>query len=112
MKNSFGDMFKQAQKVQDDMQKKIQDLQDELANMEAIGESGAGMVKISMNGRYDVKQVKIDPDLLKEEVQILEDLLAAAINDAVQKVEKNKQSKLGPLGAGLNIADSFNIFKR
>lgn len=112
MKNRFGDVFKQAKQVQEDMQKKIQDLQDELINMEAVGESGAGMVKVTMNGRYDVKRVKIDPDLLKEDVNVLEDLLGAAINDAVLKVENNKQSKLGPLGAGLNMADSFNIFKR
>ncbi len=112
MKNRFGDMFKQAQQVQEDMQQKIKDVQNDLLNMEVVGESGAGMVKVTMNGRHDVKQVCLDPCLLKEEKSILEDLLAAAVNDAVHKVEKNNQAKMGNLGAGFNVSDAFDMFKK
>ncbi len=112
MSNRFGDMFKQAQKVQEDMQKKLQDVQNELSNLEVVGEAGAGMVKVTMNGRHDVKAVALDPALLTEDKAILEDLLAAAVNDAVRKVEKSNQDKMASLGAGVNLPDAFNIFKR
>lgn len=112
MSNGFGDMFKQAQQVQEDMKKKLQDVQDQLSNLEVVGESGAGMVKVTMNGRHDVKAVKLDPALMTEDKTILEDLLAAAVNDAVRKVEKNNQDKMANLGAGFNLPEAFNIFKR
>ena len=93
MKGGLYNLMKQAQKIQTDVQK----AQEELANMEITGESGGGMVKVVMTGRHDVQHVKIDPALLKEDLEMLEDLLAAAINDAVRKVEKNSQEKIANL---------------
>lgn len=107
----LGDLMKQAKEVQENMQK----MQEELANLEVQGESGAGMVKVTMTGRHDVKHVEIDPSLLKggdetsltENKEMLEDLLAAAVNDAVRKVEAANKDKIGGLAAGLNIPGGF-----
>jgi DNA-binding YbaB/EbfC family protein len=95
----FGDLMKQAQ----EMQSRLQDAQAEIANMEVQGESGAGMVKVVMNGRYEVKRVTVDPSLLSEDVEVLEDLLAAACNDTVRKVESAQAEKMGALTGGLNL---------
>ena len=74
----------------------MQKVQEEMVNLKVTGEAGAGMVKVTMNGRHDVAGVEVDPDLLKEPVIVLQDLMAAAINDAVQKVEEhNKDKSLG-----------------
>ena len=97
--NGLGDLMKQAQAMQENMQK----MQEELANLEVRGESGAGMVKVTMTGRHDVKRVELDPELLNEDKTILEDLLAAAVNDAVRKVEKTSQDKMSGLTGGLDI---------
>lgn len=105
MKNQMGDLLKQAQKMQEQMQK----MQEELAKAEVTGESGAGMVKIVMNGRHDVKRVQIDDSLLKEDKEVLEDLIAAAVNDAVRKVEQNSQSKIGNLASGMGIPPGFKL---
>lgn len=105
MIKGLGDMMKQAQAVQENMQK----MQEELANLEVIGESGAGMVSVTMSGRHDVKKVEIDPSLLSEEKTILEDLLAAAVNDAVRKVEQNNKDKLGDLTSGINMPPGFKM---
>ncbi len=86
----MGNLMKQAQ----EMQEKIQRAQEELANAEVSGESGAGLVQIQMNGRHDVKRVNIDASLMQEDKEILEDLIAAAINDAVRKIETNNQEKM------------------
>lgn len=91
MKASIGDLMKQAQQ----MQEKMQQAQEELANTEVEGQAGAGMVKVTMTGRYDVRRVSIDDMVLGEDKSILEDLLAAAVNDAVKKVEANNQDMLG-----------------
>ncbi|HSB97876.1 MAG TPA: YbaB/EbfC family nucleoid-associated protein, partial [Spongiibacteraceae bacterium] len=79
MKAGLGDLMKQAQQLQEQMQK----AQEQLAAAEVTGEAGAGLVKVIMTGRHDVKRVVIDPSLLQEDKEILEDLLAAAVNDAV-----------------------------
>jgi DNA-binding YbaB/EbfC family protein len=105
MKGGLGDLMKQAQQ----MQEKVQGIQDEIANSEVNGESGAGLVKIVMTGRYDVRKVTIDPDLLSEEKELLEDLLAAAVNDAVKKVEKNQQEKMSGLTAGIPMPPGFKF---
>ena len=81
--DGLGDLMQQAQQ----MQAKAQALQEEIANTEVLGEAGAGLVKVSMNGRHDVIAVTVDPDVLTEEKSMLEDLLAAAVNDAVRRVE-------------------------
>ena len=100
----FGDIMKQAKEVQESMQK----MQEELANAEVQGESGAGMVKVVMTGRHDVKKVEIDPSLLSEDKAMLEDLVAAAVNDAVRRVEKNTKEKLGSM-AGMNLPEGFKM---
>ena len=95
MKGGLGNIMKQAQAMQENMQK----AQAELANIEVVGESGGGMVKVQMTCRYDAKKVQIDPELLG----VLEDLIAAAVNDAVRKVEKTSQDKMSGLTGGLDI---------
>lgn len=98
-KSTLSDIMKAAQ----EMQKKMQVVQQELLSSEIIGESGAGYVKITMNGRYITKRVFIDPALLKEPKNVMEDLIAAAINDATNKVEKLSQNKLQALSKNLGI---------
>lgn len=99
MKPNIGDLMKQAQQLQEQMQQ----AQEKLANQEVTGESGAGLVKVIMTGRHDVKRVTIDPSLLKEDKEILEDLLAAAVNDAVRRVEESNRGMLSGLTQGMNI---------
>ena len=101
MKGGLGNIMKQAQAMQENMQK----AQEELASIEVYGESGGGMVKLTMTCRHDVKAVVIDPELMGdiEDKEILEDLIAAAMNDAVRKVEKTTQEKMSGLTGGLNI---------
>ena len=101
----MGDLMKQAQSMQENMQK----MQEELANAQVTGESGAGMVKVVMNGRHDVDNIDIDASLLTEDKSILEDLLAAAVNDAVRKVEENNKSKMGDLTSGFNLPPGFKM---
>ena len=105
MAGPFGDLMKQAQEMQERMQK----MQEEIANAEVIGESGAGMVKVVMTGRHDVKRVAIDDSLLTEDKEILEDLLAAAVNDAVRKVEQENKDKLGGLASGIELPPGFKF---
>lgn len=101
MKGGLGNIMKQAQAMQENMQK----AQEELANITVTGESGGGMVKLVMTCRHDVKGVEIDPELFgdAEDKEILEDLIAAAVNDAVLKIEKVSQEKMAGLAGGLNI---------
>ena len=99
MKNQLGNMMKQAQAMQENMQK----AQQELANTEVTGQSGAGMVEVVMTCRHDVRKVNIDPALMEDDREVLEDLIAAAMNDAVRKVEKTTEEKMSGLTAGLNI---------
>ncbi len=101
MKGGLGNIMKQAQAMQENMKK----AQEELANIEVTGESGGGMVSLVMTCRHDVKSVKIAPELLGdiEDKEILEDLVAAAMNDAVRKVEKTSSEKMAGLTGGLDI---------
>ncbi len=101
----LGDLMKQAQQ----MQEKMQDAQNEVASVEVIGESGAGMVKIKMTGRHDVKQVELEPTLLTEDKEILEDLIAAAINDAVRKVETETKDKMASVTNGIGLPPGFKF---
>lgn len=93
----FGDLMKQAEQLQS----RLQGAQQEMTQLEVVGESGAGMVSVTMNGRYEVRRVEIDPSLMEEERSVLEDLLAAACNDTVRKVEKAKAEKMKSLGGGM-----------
>ena len=97
MKGGFGNFFKQAQ----DIQAKFQQMQEDLEKSVVVGESGAGMVKVEMNGRHDVTKVFLDDSLLQEEKTIIEDLVAAAVNAAVQEVEALKAKSTGDLGITL-----------
>ncbi len=98
MNQSLGNLMKEAQK----MQQRMQEAQQQLSQLVVFGESGSGMVKIKMNGRHDVLEVKINPSL-SDDIEMLEGLIAAAINDAVRKIEKESKDKISQLTAGLNI---------
>ncbi|MEH6582889.1 MAG: YbaB/EbfC family nucleoid-associated protein [Halioglobus sp.] len=105
MKGQIGDLMKQAQKMQEDMQQ----AQAELANVEITGESGAGLVSVIMTGRHDVKRVSVDDAVFTEDKEVLEDLLAAAVNDAVRKVEAHNQQAMSGLASGLNLPPGFKM---
>ncbi len=105
MKGGMGNLMKQAQKMQEQMQK----AQEELANAEVQGEAGAGLVKITMNGRHDVKRVEIDDAVMSEDKEMLEDLLAAAVNDAVRKIEQRNQEEMGKLTGGMNLPAGMKL---
>ena len=105
MKGQLDDLMKQAQKMQADMQQ----AQAELANVEIKGESGAGMVSVTMTGRHDVKRVSIDDAVLSEDKEVLEDLLAAAVNDAVRKVEAHNQQAMSGLASGIDLPAGFKM---
>jgi DNA-binding YbaB/EbfC family protein len=97
--------MKQAQKMQEEMQK----AQEEIQRAEVTGESGAGLIKITMNGRHDVKAVQIDESLMEEDKEILEDLIAAAVNDAVRKVEQNTQERMSKVTSGMGMPPGFKM---
>jgi hypothetical protein len=99
MKAQLAGLMKQAQAMQDNLKR----AQDELAALEVTGESGAGLVKVTMTCRHDVRRVAIDPSLLGEDRDMLEDLVAAAFNDAVRRVEATSAEKMGKLTAGLPL---------
>ncbi len=102
---NINDLMKQAQAMQEKMQKAQQDA----ANAEVHGESGAGMVKVVMNGRHDVRKVTIDPSLMGEDKELLEDLLAAAVNDAVRKIEEQAKQQMADLTGGLQMPPGFKM---
>jgi hypothetical protein len=99
MKGGLGNIMKQAQAMQDNMRK----AQEELAKIEVTGNAGGGLVSVVMTCRHDVRRVQIDASLMQDEKEVLEDLIAAAMNDAVRKVEKTTQERMAGLTAGLNI---------
>lgn len=101
----MGNLMKQAQKMQENMQK----AQEEIAQTEQIGESGAGLVRVVMNGRHDVKNISLDDSLLEEDKEILEDLVAAAVNDAVRKVERHSQDVMSEITGGMGLPSGFNM---
>lgn len=102
---NMGDMMKQAQKMQEQLQKQ----QEQIANAEVTGESGAGMVKVVMNGRHDVKKVELDPSVMSEDKEFLEDLLAAAVNDAVRKIEEHNKQAMAGLAQGMGMPPGFKM---
>jgi nucleoid-associated protein EbfC len=107
MKNPLANLMQQAQKMQENFQK----AQEELSNIEIQGESGGGLVKLTMNGKKEVLRVTIDDSLLKDDREMLEDLVAAAVNDTVRRVNKIKQDKLSGLagGLGLDLPPDFKL---
>lgn len=101
----ISDLMKQAQEMQANMQK----MQEDLARAEVTGEAGAGLVKVVMNGRHDVKRVSIDDSLMTEDKEMLEDLLAAAVNDAVRKVEVQSREQMSKMTAGISLPPGFKM---
>jgi len=105
MKNALAGIMQQAQKMQDNFKK----AQEELAAIEVQGESGGGLITILMTGKREVRKVSIDPSLLADDKDMLEDLVAAAINDAVHKVNKMKKEKMADVTAGIPIPPGFQM---
>jgi DNA-binding YbaB/EbfC family protein len=105
MKNQLAGLMKQAQSMQDNMKK----MQDQLALIEVEGQSGAGLVKIVITCKHDVKRVSIDPSLLADDKDMLEDLVAAAFNDAVRKAEATTQEKMASVTAGMPLPPGFKM---
>jgi len=101
----LGDLMKQAQEMQANMQK----MQEELAKSEVTGAAGAGLVSVVMTGRHDVKRVHIDASLMTEDKEMLEDLLAAAVNDAVRKIETQNREQMAKMTAGMGIPPDFKM---
>ena len=105
MKGQLAGLMKQAQAMQDNMKK----MQDQLATIEVEGQAGAGMVKVIMTCKNDVKRVSIDPTLLGDDKDMLEDLVAAAFNDAVRKAEATTSEKMAGMTAGLPLPPGFKL---
>jgi DNA-binding YbaB/EbfC family protein len=108
MKSGMAGLMKQAQQMQEKMAK----MQEELANAEVTGQSGGGLVSVVMTGRHDVKRVSIDQSLMsteEDDKEVLEDLIAAALNDAVRKVEQSSQEKMGGMTAGMQLPPGFKM---
>lgn len=105
MRGNIGNMMKQAQMVQENMRQ----MQEKLATIEVEGQAGAGMVKVVMTCRHDVKRVSIDQSLVTDDKEMLEDLVAAAFNDAVRRVESTTQEKMAELTSGLGLPAGFKL---
>ena len=105
MKGGIGNLMKQAQQMQANMQK----AQEEIAAMEVTGESGGGMVKVTINGKHEAKRVQIDPSVPLDERELIEDLVAAAINDATQKLESATQQRMSSVMGGMNLPAGFKL---
>jgi nucleoid-associated protein EbfC len=105
MKNQLAGLMKQAQQMQDNMKK----MQDQLALVEVEGQSGAGLVKVVVTCRNDVKRITIDPSLLADDKDMLEDLLVAAMNDALKRAEATAADKMGGVTAGMPLPPGFKL---
>jgi len=106
MKGNIGNLMKQAQQLQENMQR----AQAEIANLEATGEAGGGMAKVTMTGKHEVRRVALDASIISaDDKEMLEDLIAAAINDAVQKVERLTQEKMSSLMGGMNLPPGLKM---
>jgi DNA-binding YbaB/EbfC family protein len=105
MKNQLAGLMQQAQKMQDNMKR----MQEELAQMEVEGQAGAGMVKVTMTCKKQVRRVAIDPSLVGDDKDMLEDLVAAAFNDAVRRADETEQQKMASLTAGMPMPPGFKL---
>lgn len=101
----INELMKQAKQMQEQMQR----AQQEAAKLVLVGESGAGLVKIHMNGRHDVQKVELDNGLMEEDKDVIEDLIAAAINDAVKKIEAKNRDSMSGMAAGLKLPEGFKL---
>jgi len=105
MKSGFENLMKQAQVMQENLQK----AQEEIAGIEVVGQSGAGLVKVTMTGKHDVKRVEIDPGLLADDREMLEDLVAAAVNDANRRLEEKMKEKMSDFAAGMGLPPNIKL---
>ena len=105
MKGALGQIMQQAQKVQENIRR----AQEELARMEVTGESGAGMVKVTLDGRHQARKVEINPAALGEDKEFLEDLIAAAINDAAQKLDSATKERMASVTGGMGLPPGLNL---
>ncbi len=105
MKGGLGNLMKQAQEMQASMQR----AQEELASLEVTGESGGGLVKVTMTGRHEVRRISIDDSLVEDDKDMLEDLVAAAVNDAVHKLESTTKERMTGLTAGMNLPPGMKL---
>jgi len=105
MKDGLGNLMKQAQKMQEDMQK----AQEELKSLEVEGQAGGGLVKVIMTGKHEVRKVQIDDSLVNDDKEMLEDLIAAAMNDASNKVEQSTKDQFSSLTSGLNLPGGMKL---
>nr|WP_252730740.1 YbaB/EbfC family nucleoid-associated protein [Colwellia sp. E2M01] len=105
MKGGMGNLMKQAQQ----MQAKMAKAQEELAQMEVVGEAGAGMVKVTMTGSHSVRRVELDESLMSDDKDMIEDLLAAAVNDAVRRVEEQNKDKMGSVTGGMQLPPGMKM---
>ena len=104
-KGGLGNLMKQAQQMQDRMQK----MQEEIAQLEVTGESGAGLVKITINGAHNCRRIDIDPSLMEDDKEMLEDLIAAAFNDAIRRAEELQKEKMASVTAGMPLPPGFKM---
>lgn len=104
-KGGLGNLMKQAQQMQEKMQK----VQEEIANMEITGESGAGLVKVTINGAHNCRRVEIDPSLMADDKDMLEDLIAAAFNDAARRIEEAQKEKMANASNGMQLPPGFKM---
>lgn len=105
MKGQLGQLMQQAQQMQENLKR----AQEEIAKMEVTGSAGGGMVEVTMTGRHEVRRVRIDRKLMTDDPEMTEDMVAAAVNDAVNKVAAASQQKLGGLGAGMNLPPGIKL---
>ncbi len=105
VENNLGELMNQARQ----MQEKVQNLQNDIANAQVIGESGGGLIRVTMTGRHDVKRVEIDDSLFSADKDVLEDLIAAAMNDAVRRAEQYQQDKMSELTGGISLPPGFKF---
>jgi len=105
MKGELGKLMQQAQK----MQEKMQEAQEEMARMEVQGSAGGGMVTVTLTGRHEARRVEIDDSLMNDDREMLQDLVAAAFNDAVQKVEAEQKERFSGMAGGMNLPEGFKM---
>lgn len=107
MTPDFSNIMKQAKSVQENIQK----IQEELKSIEVTGEAGAGLAKVTISGKNEVRRIEIDDSLFEEEKSVLEDLVAAAVNDAIRKVERTHKEKMSSMAGGFDLGSMMNAFK-
>jgi DNA-binding YbaB/EbfC family protein len=105
MKGQLGQLMQQAQQMQENLKR----AQEEIAKLEVTGSAGGGMVEVAMTGRHEVRRVRIDRKLMADDPEMAEDMVAAAVNDAVNKVAEASQQKLGSVGSGMNLPPGFKL---